>query len=99
MDQQASVVKEVLRWQRSYGCDVLALQECDGGMPLSELSAQFEFAGSAEAPDTRGFVHVYVRRGVSFETLSPGAIGPSVAVRVGRGESGGEAGLATGAVH
>ena len=26
-DQQASVMREVLRWERSYGCDVLALQE------------------------------------------------------------------------
>jgi len=99
MDQQASVVKEVLRWERSYGCDVLALQECDGDMPLSELSAQFQFAGSAEAHDTRGFVHVYVRRGVSSEALAVGSTGSSVAVRVGRGEIGGEAGLAIGAVH
>ena len=38
MDQQASVMKEVLRWERSYGCDVLALQECADCKPTSELA-------------------------------------------------------------
>ena len=34
-DQRASVMSEVLRWKRSYGCDVLALQECEGGEALA----------------------------------------------------------------
>ena len=63
-DQHASVVREVLRWERSYGCDVLALQECEGREALAELADKFEFVGSAEAYETRGFVHLYVRGGV-----------------------------------
>ena len=54
----------MLRWERSYGCDVLALQECQAGEALSELEERFAFVGSAEAHATRGFVHLYVRRGV-----------------------------------
>ena len=33
---------------------MLALQECEGAEPLSELADKFEFAGSAEASETRG---------------------------------------------
>ena len=58
IDQQANVIQEVLRWERSYGCDVLALQECEGAEQLSELADKFEFAGSAEASETLSLIHI-----------------------------------------
>ena len=99
IDQHASVMREVLRWERSYGCDVLALQECQAGEALAELGERFAFVGSAEAHATRGFVHLYVRRGVEFEVVSLAAAGPSVAVRVRRAEAKDNEGLILAAVH
>ena len=98
-DQQASVMREVLRWERSYGCDVLALQECEGGEALAELADKFEFVGSAEANETRGFVHLYVSRGLIVNAVALGNAGPSVAVRVRHPEASGDTELMLAAVH
>ena len=98
-DQHASVVREVLRWERSYGCDVLALQECEGREALAELADKFEFVASAEAHETRGFVHLYVRRGLVFSAVTLDMVGPVVAVRVRCAEASDDTELVLAAVH
>ena len=87
-DQRAGVMQEVMRWSGSFGCDVVALQECEGSGAYAELLESYEMAGAVEAKSSRGFVHVYVRRNadVTFERLELAAAEPCVAVRVHFGE-------------
>ena len=83
-DQRAKVMCEILRWDGSFGCDVVALQECEGTDAYAELSATHELAGVAEASANRGFVHVYVRRkdDLRFESVDMGSEEPCVGVRL-----------------
>ena len=81
-DQRAAVCAEVLRWRAAFQCDVVALQECEDGSAMGELGAEFELVGSAEAKDTRGHVHLYVRRGVEARCLDAGVGEPCVAAAV-----------------
>ena len=81
-DQRAAVCAEVLRWRAAFQCDVAALQECEDGSAMGELGAEFVLVGSAEAKDTRGHVHLYVRRGVEARCLEAGAGEPCVAASV-----------------
>ena len=46
--------------------------------------------GSAEANETRGFVHLYVRRGLIVNAVTLGDAGPSVAVHVRHPEASGD---------
>lgn len=87
-DQRAAVMGEVLRWCRTFACDVIALQECEGGSGYDELLGTHELAGSTEAVDTRGFVQVYVRRGLQYVQVEAGESEPYVAVRVSWGHAG-----------
>ena len=80
-DQRAALMEELRRWGKVYGCDVIALQECESSEPYTELLARYELAGVAEAPETRGWVHVYVRRGLSYTRVAQGAV-PCVALRI-----------------
>ena len=107
-DQRAAIVAEVLRWRSSLACDVVALQECETATAVPGLDCAFDFAGAAPATETRGFVHLYVRKGLSwspFEAVQP----PCVAVRIERPErveeaeeeeeGGSQASLVIAAVH
>ena len=102
-DQRAAIVAEVQRWRTSLECDVVALQECEEATALPGLESLFDFAASVPAADTRGFVHLYVRRGLSWSEFDAGR--PScVAVRISRPElaeeeDGSEASLVIAAVH
>jgi len=91
-DQRAKVMSEILRWSRSYRCDVIALQECERPAGYEELLVSHELAGSTEAVATRGHVHLYVRRGVQYSRMDIGADTPCVAVRLCVGEGDGGAG-------
>ena len=78
-------MQEVLRWSGAFGCDVVALQECEERTGYVELlESGFELAGVAEATANRGYVHVYVRRrdDVMLERVELGACEPCVAVRL-----------------
>ena len=68
-DQRAAVMDEVQRWVRVFSCDVVALQECESAEAYRELLGSHELAGAVEARETRGWVHVYVRRGLSYERV------------------------------
>ena len=83
-DQRARQMAEILRWERSFGADVVALQECEEATAYRELQRRYELVGTAEAVANRGFVHVYVRRrdDIEFERLDVGAVAPCVAVRI-----------------
>lgn len=83
-DQRASVFRELARWHDAYGCDVLALQECEHAEAYSELITDYDLAGVVEATANRGYVHVYVRRrdDLKHERLEVGSGSPCVAVRV-----------------
>ena len=80
-DQRAAVIGEILRWERAFGCDVLALQECEGAGAYAELLQAFDFVGSAAASETRGFVHLYAKRGVEVQRVEMDAAEPCVAMR------------------
>jgi hypothetical protein len=82
LDQRARVVSELLRWSGVFGCDVLALQECEGSVGYEELLSTFELVGSAHAVETRGYVHLYVRRGVTCGRVELGSTDPCVACRL-----------------
>jgi len=90
-DQRARQMAEILRWERSFGADVVALQECEEATAYRELQRRYELVGTAEAVANRGFVHVYVRRrdDIEFERLDVGAAAPCVAVRIDFGSEGG----------
>ena len=60
---------EVQRWVRVFSCDVLCLQECESAEAYRELLGSHELVAAVEARETRGWVHVYVRRGLSYERL------------------------------
>jgi endonuclease/exonuclease/phosphatase family metal-dependent hydrolase len=91
---------EILRWDRAFGCDVIALQECESSAGYEELLGSHELVGSAEAVATRGFVHLYARRGVKYERVEVDGAEPCVAMRVdfGDGEAPAQS-LVTAAVH
>ena len=99
-DQEAYVAREISRWVRSYGCDVIALQECEFPVGEKTLLEKYELVGSAAAKESRGFVQLYVRRGMKHEEVSLGQGGPCVAVRLcsGDDETSGD-GLVIVAVH
>ena len=59
LDQREAIAQEVLRW----GADVVALQECEDAAPYDRLTSKYDFVGSAAAVETRGHVHVYLKRG------------------------------------
>ena len=82
LDQRAHIMSEILRWCRAFRCDVIALQECEGSVGYTELLGTHELVGSAEAMATRGFVHLYARRGVQFERVDLDVGGAAVAARV-----------------
>ena len=61
VDKAAAVQLEVLRWRP----EVVSLQECAEGGAMEALSREkYEFVGAAAAH--RGFVHLYVKRGVRW---------------------------------
>ena len=68
-DQRAAIKFEILRWIQCYALDVLALQECENSNALNDLDTAFELAGAVAAKETRGFVHLYVRKGIKYEVL------------------------------
>ena len=82
LDQRAAVVGEILRWCRVFGCDVVELQECESAEVYSEMLGTHEFVGSREAVANRGFVHLYLRRGLAFERLELEEDCPCVAATV-----------------
>ena len=63
----------MLRWgnaQRWGDVDVLTLQECEGARPYDELLERFEFVGAVSAEKfCRGYVHLYVRKGVAVNVI------------------------------
>ena len=65
----------VQAWVRRWMPDVLALQECPSSEALAELDVEYAFVGAAAAHV--GYVHLYVRRGLSFgaEALADGLPG------------------------
>ena len=85
-DQRAAVMAEIARWRRAFGCDVVALQECEGSEGYDELMQDYAFVGAAEAVATRGFVHLYVRRGMKHERIDFDGSQPCVAARVDYGD-------------
>jgi hypothetical protein len=68
-DQRSALLREIQRWQRAFGLDVLALQECEEADPILDLTKGYEFVGSSRASALHGFVHLYVRAGVAWERL------------------------------
>ena len=85
-DQRAVILAEILRWRRAFGVDIVCLQECEAQEAMSGLLAAYEFVGSQPAPESRGFVHMYARKGLEFERLVlPGKV-PGVAAIVGAGQ-------------
>ena len=99
-DQRAALQGEVQRWIRVYGCDVLALQECESAVGDAEVLASHELVGAVEAGETRGWVHLYVRRGARYERIEVEQGLPCVAMRMVV-EAGGadEESLVVAAVH
>ncbi|CAK0822041.1 unnamed protein product, partial [Prorocentrum cordatum] len=90
-DQRAALVAEILGWRRAFGCDVVALQECEGAGAMGELLDQYQFLGATPAAATRGYVHLYVRRGMEAERLlceASSAAGVAARVRVAPGQGG-----------
>ena len=85
-DQEAFVAKEIGRWVQSYGCDVIALQECQSDACEKSLADAFELVGSAEAKESRGFVQLYVRRGMQYEQVAMNGCEPCVALRLRSGD-------------
>ena len=82
-DQRQVVVAEIVGWRKKFGCDVVALQECEGPGPMEGLLDDYVFVGSAPAKATRGHVHLYVRKGLEYERVCEGSGGaPFVAARV-----------------
>ncbi|CAK0862898.1 unnamed protein product, partial [Prorocentrum cordatum] len=94
-DQRAALVAEILGWRRAFGCDVVALQECEGADAMGELLEHYHFLGATPATATRGYVHLCVRKGMEAERLlceaSPAA-GVAARVRVASGRGGAAAG-------
>ena len=86
-DQRAVLMAEILRLEQSFGIDILALQECENEAAYEELTHRFVHVGAAEAKDSRGFVHVYVRHGVNCDTVEMRADTPGVCVMVSLDES------------
>ena len=86
-DQRAAVLAEVLRWKQTFGCDIIALQECESCEAYRELEETHVLVGAVEARESRGFVHVYVRSGMSYERLHVDGPEPCVLVRVGRADA------------
>ncbi|CAK0790084.1 unnamed protein product, partial [Prorocentrum cordatum] len=90
-DQRAALVAEILGWRRAFGCDVVALQECEGAGAMGELLDQYQFLGATPAAATRGYVHLYVRIGMEAERLlceASSAAGVAARVRVAPGRGG-----------
>ena len=99
-DQRAAVMGEILRWSRSFACDVVALQECESVGAYEELLGSYELVGSARSVATRGYVHLYMRRGVKCERLELDGSDPCVASRFDLGSGGAPAHtLVVAAVH
>ena len=83
VDNRASVLEEVLRWGAVHACSVVALQECEHPEPYARLLAMFDFVGAASAEqDSRGFVHLYVVRGMSFQKIDDSLPSACVVARV-----------------
>ena len=68
-DQQAAVQGQLQRWLRAYGCDVVALQECESGTGAAEILGSHELVGAVAAEESRGWVQLYVRRGLQHERI------------------------------
>jgi hypothetical protein len=81
-DQRAAVMAEILRWGRAFGCDVIALQECEGIAGYQELLETHELVGAVEAVATRGYVHLYARRGMKYERVAVEGAEPCVVMRL-----------------
>ena len=81
-DQRSAVMHEIRRWHISYGCDVLALQECDLERAYDELEDSHVLVASVEAKDSCGYVHVYVRHGLNAEPVEMKKGAPCAAVRL-----------------
>ena len=82
-DQRARVLAEILRWHRTFGgCDVICLQECESVAAYAQLLSSHEFVGEAVATANRGYIHIYVRRGLQFRRISSEGSSPLVAVQV-----------------
>ena len=81
-DQRAAVFQEVLRWEQIHKCDVVALQECEDAAACPEMVDKYVLAGSAAARANRGYVHLYVRKGVDFEACTMVGDKPAVAAHV-----------------
>ena len=100
LDQRAAVMGEVLRWCASFRCDVLVLQECEAEGGYEELLESHELGGAVEAVANRGFVHVYVRKGLSYHRLEIAGADPCVAVQVElEGNGSGAQSLCVAGVH
>ena len=66
---------------------LLYRKECENEAAYEELTHRFVHVGAAEAKDSRGFVHVYVRHGVNCDTVEMRADTPGVCVMVSLDES------------
>ena len=85
-DQEAYVAKEIARWVQSYGCDVIALQECKSHACEKTLADSYQLVGFAEAKESRGFVQLYIRSGMQYEQLAMNGCEPCVALRLCSGD-------------
>ena len=63
-------------------CDVIALQECEHEDEYVELKDSHCLFASVAAKDSRGFVQIYVRKGITADVVDMIAGDPSVAVRL-----------------
>ena len=97
-DKRLEVVSEILRWRREVACDVVALQECEGADCIEEIVGAYDFVGSASASQSRGYVHLYVRKGMSCERIAVRDSLPCVAATV-TVEGGAGASIHVAAVH
>ena len=84
----------------AYGCDVVALQECESGTGAAEILGSHELVGAVAAEESRGWVQLYVRRGLQHERIELASGMPCVAMRVVVEAGGAEAeNLVIAAVH
>ena len=79
LDQRARLCSELQRWQHAFdGCDIYCLQECESEEPFQELLEAHDFVGAQSADQNRGFVQMYVRRGLSWRRLGAAEADPCV---------------------
>ena len=93
VDNRASVMEEVLRWGAVHACSVVALQECEQAGAYVPLLEMFDFVGAASADTaSRGFVHLYVTRGMSYHRVNDALPSACVVARLSVGAATGATG-------